>query len=1357
MVNLLEFTPIRSTVSGDHKLSGADIRAIREALGLTQLEAGRLIGGGPRAFSKYEAGAVKPSAAAVSLLRVLAANPTAIATLRGNGPSPLLADTPGPFEVTGDHVAALTAWQLPRLLRRLLHAEAHVHRLPAGGIHVAGNIHAADGGEDGRISWTGGLERTPYLPSRSCHFQLKAGAITPAAAGHDVLTSGGGAKDMVRAGLEAGGHYIMLATQRYTQQAINQREARIRDTLRTAGLTIASGQVQVRDADQIAAWANAHPAVATWLRELTQPGTVGPFRSWTHWAGRPEHAGSPWVDDSRLPALRDWLLDRVDDSPASVRVVGRAGVGKSRLINRALHPAADDASDGSSLTDLVLYAVETEVGPQAIISSVQSLADAGTRAIVVVDHCTHKTHTVLASMVARQSSQLSLVTISDHVPDEAPDASTYEVREASADVIEAVISRAIPGLPSEDHRRLVQFSHGHPEIAIRVSQSWGETDALARSTDDSLVDAYVLGPEPGNRDRLLNAASLLAVFGVIRVDPPERDHRSAVARLGSVLTEDELRLALDELSRRSVLQQRGGLMICQPLPIAVELAKRQWRAWSRAQWDAVLTGAGDPTLQVAAARQLALLNEAEVSTRVLRHVCRSEGPFDGLRGITAPGHAHVLSFLAEIDPVFVGNRIEYFLRDVADLKQIKGDARRHLVWAAEKIAFRADAFHIGARILLRLAAAENETWGHNATEQFAGLFPLFLANTAADGETRLTFLDAVADTPDPALQSVIVDALVVGSQTRGFSRRLGAETHGARPSLESWAPPTSPAAFTYVKGCVERLQHFAARPSGAGIKARAGLGNALRSLIGHGLIDAAETATHFVSQRVEVWPEAVESLSHFLAFDAKRSDPAIVDRVRSLATTLEPAGLKSRARFLVTAMPWDYLMDEQHDSDATHERQVKAVQKLASELALQPQHLIEILPQLSRGSQRMAFAFGAALADVSKSTGDLLEPMIEALTAAPADNRNLDLLSGYVVASAKADPHAAQRTKERFARSSDLAPALPFVCAHLGITQPDISLVIGAIRRGYIDPSRMRLWRFGGVLAEVEAPDVASLLDELLTHSVEGFAVALELMVMYAHGRPAALEGLRPQVIRAVESLSHWKQLRGETSAARHFERVMTWVLSKGRQDPDARTVALTISMALVDVDERIDSSLIEPMVPRLLSDFPEISWPLIGQAIVSDHSRGWRLRFVLGSSLSPNRQDRPAILHLPEDVLFAWCHAHPKRAPQFAATVVPFLALAESTSSLGRLHPVMARLLDAFGDRQPVLDAIAMNIQTFGWTGSMVTYFARFEATLQALFDHRQAKVRLWAQQMLGLVHEAMDSYRRQDEEFEAQGELYG
>ena len=47
------------------------IRIIRQGLGLTQREAGELLGGGPNAFAKYETGRVTPSTALANLLKVL--------------------------------------------------------------------------------------------------------------------------------------------------------------------------------------------------------------------------------------------------------------------------------------------------------------------------------------------------------------------------------------------------------------------------------------------------------------------------------------------------------------------------------------------------------------------------------------------------------------------------------------------------------------------------------------------------------------------------------------------------------------------------------------------------------------------------------------------------------------------------------------------------------------------------------------------------------------------------------------------------------------------------------------------------------------------------------------------------------------------------------------------------------------------------------------------------------------------------------------------------------------------------------------------------------------------------------------
>lgn len=60
----------------------ARVRSVRKKLKLTQEEAGRIIGGGRRAFQKYESGATPPSDAAIGLLEILDRHPEEIETLR---------------------------------------------------------------------------------------------------------------------------------------------------------------------------------------------------------------------------------------------------------------------------------------------------------------------------------------------------------------------------------------------------------------------------------------------------------------------------------------------------------------------------------------------------------------------------------------------------------------------------------------------------------------------------------------------------------------------------------------------------------------------------------------------------------------------------------------------------------------------------------------------------------------------------------------------------------------------------------------------------------------------------------------------------------------------------------------------------------------------------------------------------------------------------------------------------------------------------------------------------------------------------------------------------------------------------
>lgn len=69
-------------VEAEGLLSSDEIRRIRKGLGLTQREAGEVIGGGPNAFQKYESGDVLPARAVSNFLRVLERHPEEVGMLK---------------------------------------------------------------------------------------------------------------------------------------------------------------------------------------------------------------------------------------------------------------------------------------------------------------------------------------------------------------------------------------------------------------------------------------------------------------------------------------------------------------------------------------------------------------------------------------------------------------------------------------------------------------------------------------------------------------------------------------------------------------------------------------------------------------------------------------------------------------------------------------------------------------------------------------------------------------------------------------------------------------------------------------------------------------------------------------------------------------------------------------------------------------------------------------------------------------------------------------------------------------------------------------------------------------------------
>lgn len=1332
---------------GAHELAPDEIRAIRRELGLTQVEAGKLLGGGPRAFTKYEAGTVKPVAATVTLLRLLRDNPDMISTLTGRKMRPMTARTGnGPFEVTCHHVAALGERNFPVLLQRLLCAEAAANGIPADGIHVASNINAPDAGEDGRIAWEGCPERTSFLPSRLVSFQLKSGKMSPSAAACEVLTQNGGIKEMARSALQAGGHYVMLCAHPYTGNLIRDREERIRQTFRDASLDIENTQVQFRDADMIAMWVNRHSTVAIWLKEQTEPGSIGPFRSWSHW--RSVHERLSWVKDARLSDVRVHLRERILEPRGVARVAGLSGVGMSRLVLEALAPDGENCS----ISNLVLYADESETDRHKMIGSVQTLTDSGTRAIAVVDCCTPETRRALEKAVGRTNSQLSLITIEDEVSAQDSSGAILKIGEASRSVVKGVIDRELPGLPSEDRRRLIEFSDGFPKIAIGVARAWSDSDAIAHATDNDLVKTYVLGRAPMERDMSFMSAMLLGAFGRIDVENVKKGDLHEIAALGRGLGAADLRVAVERFVTRGVAQRRGKFATLRPRQIALWLSARQWQEWSKSEWDEVLAGSLSPDLRALAARQLAFLNTTDVAREVVAHTCRHGGPFDTAK--PEPSHAEVLFSLAQIDSRTVIDRIACFLSAIDDLSEIKGAVRRYFVRTLEKTAFSADTFKSSACILLRLAVFENENLAHNATGQFIKLFPVIGGRTEVEGCRRLVFLDEVSKTNDHAQLTIIVQALTAGLEVDYFSPIGSAETHGFRPVLKEWKPATNDDAISYVTGCLKRLACFAQRRDDVGNAARTGIGSHVRSLIRHDLVDAVENAINLAGDMDGVWVKAMEDLGAFLRHDVSDMDDELAPRVRVLLSSLKPKSMDARVKFFVTDMPWDYPFGKKADFPI-HDRQLEIVRDLGAECVRHPDFLRSILPRLSRGGQRMAAAFGESIADNAEAPSGWLEPLKRGVIDAPSGERNFDMLSGYLAKLAAGHGATVADFKREAARSPDLAPALPLICWRIGIAPLDIELVVKALGEGILSPGSLMQWGSGGKLSQIPEMAVTPLFEAMFDQSSEAFSVGVHLLGMYVHRKIDRLEQLRPLIRKAAENIRGWALSSGEVRLSLpHFENIMSWVLKKGRRDPDARETALSLANALAERKTRDNQRLVEPVIPILLSNFAEIVWPLIGNSIVSDRKQTWILQDILGEKRQENKS-HPPILKLPEETLFAWCRAHPEQAPAFLARIIPVLADYRRDAPERRLHPVASRMLKEFGDRDDVLNALSGNIYTvIGW-GSMTTYFEFYQEPLLRLRSHSRPEVQHWADRTLRGLRESVNQERIQEDEWKVQREI--
>lgn len=1248
------------------------------------------------------------------------------------------------FSVSATDICSLDGSELQVLANKLLLAEAMEWKIPLRGIDATSpaQITTGDGGQDARISWQGGVEQTNFIPSRDTVFQVKAKNMTEATCRECVLApSKNRLLPMVEDVLNRGGSYVILCNQNVPSGKIAVRRRGIRDGLSIGGrLDSAAASVDFYDANKLSDWANLYPAIVAWIRSRRGVPTSPSVQAWEEWQGNPDVSRSPFIADDAVKAQLTDLRRRIAEPRCICRIVGMSGCGKTRLVFEALKATADQ--DGArAIQDSVLYIESGDVGTAAYDVAV-CLRNERLPATLVVDDCPPSLHTNLVGIAQHSDSRFRLFTLDFDPASTGGTLDVVRVNRASDVVINGILAGTFVSMRPEQIDQIVRFADGFPRIAVELGRSSIEMKAGGiELTDSVLVEKLLWGRSQRNSSakRVIGICSAFEHLGC----EAEVAHQLRTAADICGVPIEQFWEHVVEFQSRQIIQKRNRFIRVEPLPLALRLAADWWRALPPGRSEELLSSL-PADMAKSMCEQLRLLDHLAEAKSLASKLCGIDGPFGSAKALNTEVGTLCFRALADVSPDTALRTLSQVIESLslADLRKMEV-GRRNLVWTLEKLVFRREFFKVAAVQLLRLAAAENESWGNNATGQFFQLFHAFLSGTEATVRERMEVLDIALSSNEPEYRALGLMALGHVLRTSHFTRTLGAELQGSGIPRQDNSPSTEELLWYWREG-LDRLTTLAVSNSELEEGARRQFASSVRDLVRRGMtLQIVDSVDKILSGGRTSWPDALEAVVETLRYDGGSFDNSTRDRLERLRDRLTPTDLEARIRLYVSQAPWGlFAMDEVGGGGARE----SIAQSLAEEV-LASEGMIETLAiALSTGQQLNAYAFGKRVGELVRDGRAILDAYLSALLECDG---NPTVLCGLVSGVALNSPGIAQEFLDRVAANSRSARYLPLLTSGIEGSDRDLIRIAEAVSRGEVPVNEVRILGSGQVLSGVGAQAIGKLVLALGRLGQDGVLSALDVTSMYCHGseeRKEALEGVLSRLILAVtfESSDSWPRGSLDTH---HLKVLATWLIARPNRTGFAQKLVAKIFRATLGRRPSFDMlHEMRQVVAEALRWHTKVTLVEIAK-VIRGHADMYRLVLsgVCGDSTKRGRGANLEPLDMvPRDALMEWCRSVPN-APVFLARLVEPI----ETSDDGNLHwtPTMQSIIDEFASKD-VLSEISANIGTYAWTGSLVSYWKRYEKPLSDLLNHRNELVRAWSQSQLHEIKQTIERESGRDAE---------
>ncbi|HET9415190.1 MAG TPA: hypothetical protein VFO74_13840, partial [Pseudolabrys sp.] len=708
--------------------------------------------------------------------------------------------------------------------------------------------------------------------------------------------------------------------------------------------------------------------------------------------------------------------------------------------------------------------------------------------------------------------------------------------------------------------------------------------------------------------------------------------------------------------------------------------------------------------------------ESKESMAVVKKLLDETGPFASASFFEHRRSAEFFLRLTDAAPDAALRRLEQTIGkwDRDRLKDF-GEGRRQVVWALERIAVWRDLFAGAARILLKLAEAENENIGNNATGVFADLFSPGdgpVAPTEASPEERFPILQEAFRSTSADRRKVALLAADHALETGHFSRAVGAEYQGLRHPPKLWVPETWGELFDAYR----RVWHLVESsldtlPEDERQEALKVLLKQARGVSGMANLSSmvVDTLTSLVSKEWIDRTDIIDTVEDIYRYGIEQMDPSVKTLWDRLRTLLAPSDFPSRLERYVAMNRWADLVDDS-ESDAVG----TTIDALAHEAFANPEVLRPALPWLVTDRAKNGYRFGYELGR-SDTNCALLPELVGAQRL--AEKPNAFFLGGYLRAVAARNIEVFESVLDALAQDEQLRVLVPELSFRAQFTDRGARRLISMLQSSAIEPWRLGILSFGGTVRNLSESTFFELIEQLIAlDSGVAAGTALDLFQFYFFHRDSHPPLPRDLTLRLLTANAFF----GSSKETRRQLQDYGWneVAEKFVDAYPEEALPLGKKLLAHFGEEHTVISGFRPqslkVLDRILHDHPRELWCDIEQYLGPPiDQRGFRIRHWLRDG---------AMNVIPADVVWKWIDANPELRGWYAANLV-------APSFPGDANSISAReLLVRYGERDDVRNNLCANFSSEIWWGPESKHWESKIAWIRDLLKaEKHPNVRQW------------------------------